>query len=365
MKREKKHFKYQLIHDALAARIAAGLLEQLPSEQELSKEFSAGRNIVRQALQMLSDEGYIIKERGRHTRICRRKFADPVREAKLVLLQRHDYQGANDNPVYAGIIAKLLEIAAGRGCLIELLYLPAPGNNQYARFVAEKLREADGIFLTVLRLKEPQDEIAQILSAHPRTVCIDNAVGSFGKYHVGTDNYSGGWIAAEQLAACGRKNPLIYGCGNSFSEYSPMIERAMGFRDACSFLFGNFNRNEQLILDEVSPEFHIVYSSMKKQLEAGGFFDSVFVLSDHAAVYTVRALRALGKNVPEDTAVIGFDGIADRGEFAELTSIRQNIEGVAAESFHIMEKLLRNEIITGSISLVQPAIKAGKTLSDH
>ena len=59
MKQKKKLFKYQLIHDALAAKIAAGLLEKLPSEEELGKEFSAGRNIVRQALQMLVDEGYI------------------------------------------------------------------------------------------------------------------------------------------------------------------------------------------------------------------------------------------------------------------------------------------------------------------
>ena len=141
-----------------------------------------------------------------------------------------------------------------------------------------------------------------------------------------------------------------------------MIERAMGFRDACSFLFGNFNRNEQLILDEVPPEFHIVFDSIKKLLDSGKFFDSIFVLSDHAAVYTVRALRALGKKVPEDIAVIGFDGIAESGDFAHLTSIRQNIESVAAESFHIMEKLLRNEIITGSISSVPPARKQGSTL---
>jgi DNA-binding LacI/PurR family transcriptional regulator len=363
MKREKKLFKYQLIHDALAAKIAAGLLEKLPSEEELGKEFSSGRNIVRQALQMLADEGYIIKEQGRHARICRKKFADPVSEAKLVLLQRHDYQGANDNPVYAGIVSKLLEIAAGRGCLIELLYLPAPGNTQYARFVAEKLRDADGIFMTVLRLQEPQKEIAQILADHPRTICVDNAVGSFGRYRVGTDNYSGGWLAAETLHAAGRKKPLIYGCGNSFSKYSPMIERAMGFRDGCCARTGSFKREEQFILDEVAPEFHIVFDSMKKQLDSGKNFDSVFVLSDHAAVYTVRALRALGKRVPEDIAVIGFDGIAETGDFADLTSIRQNIESVAAESFHIMEKLLRNEIVTGSISPVPPALKQGTTLS--
>ena len=362
MKREKKLFKYQLIHDALAAKIAAGLLEKLPSEEELGKEFSSGRNIVRQALQMLADEGYIIKERGRHARICRKKFSDPVKEAKLVLLQRHDYLGANDNPVYAGIVSKLLEIAAGRGCLIELLYLPGPGNNQYAKFVAEKLREADGIFMTVLRLTEPQREIAEILSNHLRTICVDNAVGSFGRYRVGTDNYSGGWLAAETLHASGRKKPLLYGCGDSFATYSPMIERAMGFRDACSFLFGNFNRNEQLILDEVSPEFHIVFDSIKKLLDSGKFFDSIFVLSDHAAVYTVRALRSLGKKVPEDIAVIGFDGIAETGEFSQLTSVRQNIESVAAESFRIMEKLLRNEIVTGSISPVPPALKQGTTL---
>ena len=113
----------------------------------------------------------------------------------------------------------------------------------------------------------------------------------------------------------------------------------------------------------MSPEFHIVSDSMKKLLDSGKFFDSVFVLSDHAAVYTVRALRALGKKVPEDVAVIGFDGIAESGDFASLTSIRQNIESVAAESFLIMEKLLRNEIVPGFFVVFSAGFFTGFTVS--
>ena len=362
MKREKKQFKYQLIHDALAAKIAAGLLEKLPSEEELGKEFDAGRNIVRQALQMLSDEGYIIKQQGKRTQICRKNFADPVKDAKLVLLQRHDYHGINDNPVYSGIISGLLEIAAKHSCHLELLYLPAPGNIQYAKFAASKLREADGIFMTALRRSDPQKEIIDILQNHPRTVCIDNAAGTFGRYHVGTDNYSGGWLAAQLLSEAGKNSPLLYGCGDSINSYSPMIERAMGFCDGCSVLHKAFNRKEHFIPDDVYPEFHTIYNSMKKLLDSGKTFDSVFVLSDPAAIHVVRALKALGKKIPEDIAVIGFDGIGTSGEFKALTSIRQNVEGVAEESFAIMKKLLCNEIVTGSISLISPEKKEGTTL---
>ena len=362
MKREKKQFKYQLIHDALAAKIAAGLLDKLPSEEELGKEFDAGRNIVRQALQILSEEGYIVKQQGRRTQICRKNFADPVKEAKLVLLQRHDYQGINDNPVYSGIISGLLEIAAKHSCHLELLYLPAAGNVQYTKFAAAKLRKADGIFMTALRRNEPQSEIEDILQHHPRTICIDNAAGTIGRYRVGTDNYSGGWMAAQLIKIAGKNSPLLYGCGDTVNSYSPMIERAMGFCDGCHALRCSFNRKEHFVLDDVYPEFHVIYNSMKKLLDSGKVFDCVFVLSDPAAVNVVRALRALGRRVPEDIAVVGFDGIASNGEFKALTSIRQNVEAVAEQSFAIMEKLLRNEVVTGSISLVPPSIKEGTTL---
>ena len=361
MKREKKQFKYQLIHDALAAKIAAGLLEQLPSEENLCREFDAGRNIVRQALQMLSEEGYIIKGRGKRTQICHRKFADPIREAKLVLLQRHDYLGVSNNPVYAGIVSRLLEIAAQKGCHPEMLYLPEAGNPGYARFVVRQLREADGIFLTSLRPREPVPEIEEILLAHPRTICVDNAVGTLGKYHVGTDNYAGGLLAAGLVAGAGCKRPLIYSCGDSFETYSPMLERCIGFRDGCQIHLGGFDRKEQLVVDEVFPEYHVIFERMKRLLSEKDF-DAVFVLSDLAAAHVVRALRALGRSVPGEISVIGFDGIAQHGVFKDLTSIRQNIEAVSEQSFSLMEKLLRNEIVTGNISLSAPSLKEGGTL---
>ena len=362
MKRDKRQFKYQLIHDALAAKITAGLVDDLPSEENLCREFDAGRNIVRQALQMLLEEGYVIKERGKRTRVCRKKFSDPVREARLVLLQRHDYLGGGDNPVYAAVISGLLELAALRGCHLELLYLPGRGNVEYEKFVAGKLAEADGIFLTVIRRSEVSAEIGDILENHPRTVCVDHCVGVFGKYLVGTDNYAGGLLAAEKVFAAGKSSPVIYGCGDSFANYTPMIERAMGFRDACRTGGAGFDRTEQFVLNEVAPEFHTVSEAIGRLLARRPRTDAIFVLSDIAAFHTVRALRAMGKRVPEDIGVIGFDGVVSRGEYKYLASIRQNVEAVAEKSLFIMEKLLRGEVVIGSVILTPPSYKSGTTL---
>ena len=362
MKRDKRQFKYQLIHDALAAKIAAGLVDDLPSEEGLCREFDAGRNIVRQALQLLVEEGYIIKERGKRTRVCRKKFADPLRDAKLVLLQRHDYLGGGDNPVYAAVISGLLELAALRGCHLELLYLPGRGNVEYEKFVAGKLAEADGIFLTVIRRSEVPPGIGDILASHPRTVCVDHCVGVFGKYSVGTDNYAGGLLAAEKVFAAGKTSPVIYGCGDSFASYTPMIERAMGFRDACRAGGAGFDRAEQFVLNEVPPEFHTVSEAIGRLLARRPRTDALFVLSDIAAFHAVRALRAMGKRVPEDIGVIGFDGVVSGGEYKCLASIRQNVEAVAERSFFVMEKLLRGEVVIGSVILTPPSFKNGTTL---
>ena len=289
-------------------------------------------------------------------------FSDPVKTAKLVFLQRYNYLGGNFNPVYSGIISKLLETAAGRSCRLEMLYLPSQENMQYAKFVADSLRDADGIFLTAIRAGDAPPELEKILNAHPRTICVDNNVGSLGKFRVGTDNYAGGWLAAEKIAASGRKKPLIYGCGDTVFSYSPIFERILGFQDGCRKKLGSFNRAEQLIADEAPPEFHTIFERIKSAFESGNSFDVVFALTDQAAIHVVRALRLLGKRVPEDVAVIGFDGIAEHSPFSELSSVRQNIEEVARSSFAVMEKLLRNELVTGSVLLAPPKFKAGNTL---
>ena len=60
-------------------------------------------------------------------------------------------------------------------------------------------------------------------------------------------------------------------------------------------------------------------------------------MSDTVAVGAIRALRDLGKSVPEDLSVVGFDGI-DIGRFTlpRLTTVEQPVEEIARRSVNLL-----------------------------
>lgn len=63
---DRRHHRARVLRDGLRASLIEGLWENepLPSEDELAERFEAGRNVIREALRMLVDEGYLIRHQG-------------------------------------------------------------------------------------------------------------------------------------------------------------------------------------------------------------------------------------------------------------------------------------------------------------
>ena len=63
---------------------------------------------------------------------------------------------------------------------------------------------------------------------------------------------------------------------------------------------------------------------------------AVFCMSDTVAMGVIRALTDMGRRVPEDVGVIGFDGI----EMSKV--IEQPIDEIARESVRVLMDMLEN-----------------------
>lgn len=135
---------------------------------------------------------------------------------------------------------------------------------------------------------------------------------------VDSDNAHGGELAAEHLRSIGRR---AIGTIAGPSDMAAGIDRLAGFRTGMGEAYrpdlvehGDFTRaggraaTERLLAHR--PEI-----------------DGLFVASDLMAMGTLDALRQLGRRVPQDVAVVGFDD----NQFAEaadppLTTVRQHPE---------------------------------------
>ncbi len=83
------------------------------------------------------------------------------------------------------------------------------------------------------------------------------------------------------------------------------------------------------------------YDTTRGFFATQGDTTAVFCMSDTVAMGTIRALSDIGRRVPEDVSVVGFDGI-EMGKYFQprLTTIEQPVDEIARESIQILMDML-------------------------
>ena len=142
---------------------------------------------------------------------------------------------------------------------------------------------------------------------------------------VSSDNYGGGYLAAEKLKSLGCKHIAILRIGTQLP-HEP-YKRYDGFVAACEAMGIQY---EKKILNDGDPYQEFV-DFLQEHVHDGKLeFDGLFCVTD-ALVHQIRGtLRQMGISVPEDVQIIGFDGCRHFGDL-ELTcsTIVQPVEAIA------------------------------------
>ena len=86
---------------------------------------------------------------------------------------------------------------------------------------------------------------------------------------------------------------------------------------------------------------------------------AVFAMGDTVAMAIIRALKDLGRSVPEDVSVIGLDGLAI-GDYMlpRLTTVRQSVEELADRAVQILEQQLSAATLTPRHETIPSAVDA-------
>lgn len=210
-------------------------------------------------------------------------------------------------------VADVLE-AKGYGLLLNTMNRGAESLTQFAKHVSANA--FDGLLLV-----EPPDTLSYISSLHESgfpMVMIDDR-GHHPEFpSVATSNWAGAASAAQHLLTGGRKHlavvtgPAQFGCTR---------DRTDGFRTTVDESGTPFDPRLQVEGDFTRDGGREAFQSI---LDTGAAVDGVFAQNDLMAVGVLDALRAAGRSVPDDVAVIGFDDIpiASHTQPA-LTTVRQ------------------------------------------
>jgi DNA-binding LacI/PurR family transcriptional regulator len=98
---------------------------------------------------------------------------------------------------------------------------------------------------------------------------------------------------------------------------------------------------------------------MGRLLEARPELDAVFAASDLMAAGAIGAIKAAGRRIPEDVAIVGFDdsSIAPTSE-PPLTSVRQPIEEMGREMVRLLlEQVARPGTVPRKVILATKLVR--------
>jgi DNA-binding LacI/PurR family transcriptional regulator len=228
--------------------------------------------------------------------------------------------GANINPFFLAMLGSITRATAEHGLdlLISFQKMEDDWHTSY-----QDSHRADGLILLGYGdYTLYESRLRQLVASDTQFVrwgsVRDDNIGAT----VGSDNLGAGRLAGEHLLAQGRRR--IAFLGQADEHYPEFADR---YRGLCAALEqAGLDTDPALQRDALSSEGD-GRAAVQSLLAAGVGFDAIFAASDLIAIGAMRALAEMGKAVPRDVAVIGFDDIpAASLTSPPLTTVSQDLK---------------------------------------
>ncbi|MWJ79525.1 LacI family transcriptional regulator [Clavibacter michiganensis subsp. michiganensis] len=224
------------------------------------------------------------------------------------------------NPLFAEMAIAVEQCAARRGHAV--LLVNSESDPQVERTLIRSLtaRQVDGIIISTV---QHGSAVVDLPTLGVPVVLLNTFRAQDGVETVGVDAREGARLGVEHLIGHGHARiGLIIGGGGEVEA------REHGWQDA--------TRAAGLPDGPLAREPFTREGGYRGALRLFGGSDrptALFASSDMQAIGTLRALGELGLRVPEDVAVLSFDG-TDEAEYAapRLTVVRQPVEEMAEEA---------------------------------
>jgi DNA-binding LacI/PurR family transcriptional regulator len=205
-------------------------------------------------------------------------------------------------------------------------------------------QHVDGVLLVSLHAGDPLPD--RLEQRRTPTVLGGRPMGSEPVSYVDVDNRGGARQAVDHLVARGRRRiaaitgPQDMTAGEDrLAGYWDGLRAARIRRDRRLVAAGNFSQDSG-------------QAGMATLLERVPDLDAVFAASDPMAVGALRALRAAGRRVPDDVAVVGFeDSVVARQTEPLLTTVRQPVEEMGRQMVRLLIARIHQQDVPLSVVL--------------
>lgn len=260
------------------------------------------------------------------------------RTLAVLFFEEPSADGALINPFFLSMLGPMVHRCAERGydLLISFQQLSSDWHVDY-----EDSRKADGILLLGYGdYRQHRPRLEQLVGKGTHFVRWGPASEDGTGITVGSDNEQGGYDATHHLLEQGRRSVAFV--GTATLAYPEFLDRWRGY---CRALRDHGIVPEELLQVDASPDEADGRAAAAELIRRGAHFDAIFAASDLAAIGAMHTLQNLGRSIPRDVAIVGFDDIpAASLSSPPLTTVRQDVRS-AGET--LVETLL-TAVETGS-----------------
>ena len=221
-------------------------------------------------------------------------------------------------------------------------------------FITEYIDERDDEFLTALRITRQHtvrglifvgslidDRVHAIRDLDiPVVFTTVNAESSALRRasSVAVDDRIMGRLIGEELLSLGHRRIAVFGSNPVAGD-----SLAMRFQGFCESFHEHGLVFYQPDYRETRFSYDAGYETARSFFSENPQVTALFAMSDTVAVGAIRALNDLGKKVPEEISVVGFDGIdISRYTVPRLTTVEQPVEEIARRSVNLLLDMMEN-----------------------
>ncbi|HAO5790361.1 TPA: LacI family transcriptional regulator [Listeria monocytogenes] len=155
---------------------------------------------------------------------------------------------------------------------------------------------------------------------------------------ISSNHYQGAFEATEALIHAGVKSPVIF---MHSRQSSSAKERLKGFQDALKK--NNIRYDSDVSKFTVDLQIHDYQKSIITFVNEVTTMDGIFAINDNIALELLNLLPTIGKKIPNDIKVIGFDDTPQCNyTVPKLSSVKQNIPKIAQITVDNLITIIKN-----------------------
>lgn len=236
------------------------------------------------------------------------------------------------NPFFGALVHRIEELAAESDYQILLVSSNEDPKQEAARIRTLLDRRIDGLIVAPAR--DEVEAVSHPIGALPPTVLVDRGFGLPGFDTIGADNVEAAYRGCKHLLELGHRDIALIAMDPKLANFA---DRIAGYRKALAE--AGVGRRARVVTGGLDVES--CRTAIERELRRPQRPTAIFAASYVATLGAIKAIRAVGLDLPSDVSLLGIDD-ADWMEALHpyISAVAQPVEQMAAEAWRLLNQRL-------------------------